>query len=97
LPDRIASLKRVGSTSLSLPAFGLGTAHLGELYGKVAEADSDATAWASTPTRRSKRSASQVPLDFCLLAMPYTLLESKNFVSNFCPPPSNRIQTIHAT
>src|SRR5262249_30712659 len=43
LPDRIASPKRVGSTSLSLPAFGLGTAHLGELYGKVAEADSDAT------------------------------------------------------
>ena len=41
--------------------------------------------------------ASQVPLDFCLVAMPYTLLESKNFVSNFCPPPSNRIQTIHAT
>ena len=44
LSDRIASPKRVGSTSLSLPAFGLGTAHLGELYGKVAEADSDATA-----------------------------------------------------
>src|SRR5262245_65843685 len=43
LPDRIASPKRVGSTSLSLPAFGLGTAHLGELYGKVAEVDSDAT------------------------------------------------------
>jgi D-threo-aldose 1-dehydrogenase len=43
LPDRIASPKRVGSTSLSLPAFGLGTAHLGELYGKVAEADADAT------------------------------------------------------
>src|SRR5262249_56843755 len=29
--------------SVSLRAFGLGTAHLGELYGKVAEADSDAT------------------------------------------------------
>lgn len=43
LSDRIASPKRVGSTSLSLPAFGLGTVHLGELYGKVAEADSDAT------------------------------------------------------
>ena len=43
MPDRIASPKRVGSTSLSLPVFGLGTAHLGELYGKVAEADSDAT------------------------------------------------------
>src|SRR5262249_30268560 len=43
LSDRIASPKGVGSTSLSLPAFGLGTAHLGELYGKVAEVDSDAT------------------------------------------------------
>jgi len=35
--------KQVGSTELSLPAFGLGTAHLGELYGKVDEADARAT------------------------------------------------------
>ena len=35
--------KRVGSTSLTLPAFGFGAAHLGELYAKVDEADSRAT------------------------------------------------------
>lgn len=35
--------KRIGSTSLTLPAFGFGAAHLGELYGKVDEADSRAT------------------------------------------------------
>ncbi len=35
--------KRVGATALNLPAFGLGTAHLGELYAKVAEADARAT------------------------------------------------------
>ena len=35
--------KRVGSTSLTLPAFGFGSAHLGELYAKVDEADSRAT------------------------------------------------------
>ena len=35
--------KRVGATDLSLPAFGLGTAHLGELYAKVDEADAQAT------------------------------------------------------
>jgi D-threo-aldose 1-dehydrogenase len=42
--------KRVGSTSLTLPPFGFGTAHLGELYGRVDEADSRATldaAWAA--------------------------------------------------
>ncbi|MEQ1770841.1 MAG: aldo/keto reductase [Devosia sp.] len=35
--------KQVGSTSLSLPAFGFGSAHLGELYGRVDEADARAT------------------------------------------------------
>ena len=35
--------RHVGSTSLELPVFGLGTAHLGELYAKVAEAESQAT------------------------------------------------------
>jgi D-threo-aldose 1-dehydrogenase len=39
----ISALKKVGSTSLSLPAFGFGAAHLGELYGKVDEADARAT------------------------------------------------------
>jgi len=45
-----AASKKVGSTSLSLPAFGFGSAHLGELYAKVDEADSRATmdaAWAA--------------------------------------------------
>src|SRR3978361_2056647 len=35
--------RTVGSTALRLPTFGLGTAHLGELYAKVDEADSRAT------------------------------------------------------
>ncbi len=35
--------KRIGSTSLTLPAFGFGAAHLGELYAKVDEAESRAT------------------------------------------------------
>lgn len=38
-----AALKKVGSTSLSLPAFGFGSAHIGELYGRVDEADVAAT------------------------------------------------------
>ncbi|MGV3490626.1 MAG: aldo/keto reductase [Devosia sp.] len=45
----VSTRRRVGKTSLELPVFGLGTAHLGELYGKVDEADSRATmdaAWA---------------------------------------------------
>ena len=45
-----AASKQVGSTRLSLPAFGFGSAHLGELYAKVDEADSRATmdaAWAA--------------------------------------------------
>ena len=39
----------IGRTALSLPVFGFGSAHLGELYGRVEEADSRATldaAWA---------------------------------------------------
>jgi D-threo-aldose 1-dehydrogenase len=35
--------RRVGQTSLALPIFGLGTAHLGELYATVPEAQSHAT------------------------------------------------------
>jgi D-threo-aldose 1-dehydrogenase len=35
--------RRVGSTDLELPVFGLGTAHVGELYAKVGEPDSQAT------------------------------------------------------
>ena len=37
-PDR-----RIGKTELSLPVFGLGAAHLGELYALVPEAQSQAT------------------------------------------------------
>ena len=50
MPNNATALKKVGSTGLSLPAFGFGSAHLGELYGKVDEADSRATmdaAWAA--------------------------------------------------
>lgn len=39
----VSTRRRVAKTSLELPVFGLGTAHLGELYGKVDEADSRAT------------------------------------------------------
>ena len=39
----VSTCRRVGSTTLQLPAFGFGSAHLGELYGKVDEADSRAT------------------------------------------------------
>ena len=35
--------RNVGSTSLALPAFGFGSAHIGELYGEVDEADVEAT------------------------------------------------------
>jgi D-threo-aldose 1-dehydrogenase len=38
-----SATKQVGATSLALPAFGFGSAHLGELYAKVDEADSRAT------------------------------------------------------
>ncbi len=39
----IASRRQVGKTQLRLPVFGFGSAHLGELYAKVAEADAQAT------------------------------------------------------
>ena len=35
--------RQVGSTSLRLPRFGLGTAHLGGMFGRVSEPDSQAT------------------------------------------------------
>ncbi len=50
MPNTATALKKVGSTSLSLPAMGFGAAHLGELYARVDEADSRATleaAWAA--------------------------------------------------
>jgi len=50
MPVSPSTEKRVGSTSLTLPAFGFGSAHIGELYGKVDEAESRATldgAWAA--------------------------------------------------
>jgi D-threo-aldose 1-dehydrogenase len=43
LSNASATSKQVGSTSLALPAFGFGAAHLGELYGKVDEAEAKAT------------------------------------------------------
>ena len=45
-----ADKRRIGATALRVPIFGFGTAHLGELYAKVGEADSRATldaAWNS--------------------------------------------------
>ena len=50
MPVSPSTEKRVGATSLTLPAFGFGSAHIGELYGKVDEAESRATldgAWAA--------------------------------------------------
>lgn len=38
-----SATKQVGATSLALPAFGFGSAHLGELYARVDEADLRAT------------------------------------------------------
>ncbi|MBX3584676.1 MAG: aldo/keto reductase [Rhizobiaceae bacterium] len=46
----ISTRRPVGKTALELPVLGLGTAHLGELYGKVEESASRATmdaAWAA--------------------------------------------------
>jgi len=37
------SVRRIGQTSLELPVFGFGTAHIGELYSLVPEAESRAT------------------------------------------------------
>lgn len=39
----LSTRRRVGRTALELPVFGFGSAHLGELYAKVDEADSQAT------------------------------------------------------
>ncbi len=39
----LSARRRVGRTSLELPIFGFGSAHIGELYGKVDEAASQAT------------------------------------------------------
>ena len=39
----ISTRRRVGKTTLDLPVFGFGAAHLGELYSKVDEAQSQAT------------------------------------------------------
>jgi D-threo-aldose 1-dehydrogenase len=41
--DLLSSCRRVGGTALHLPVFGFGTAHLGELYGRVDEEDARAT------------------------------------------------------
>lgn len=43
MPISISTRRSVGRSGLSLPVFGLGTAHLGELYEPVAEAVSRAT------------------------------------------------------
>jgi D-threo-aldose 1-dehydrogenase len=43
LANSSATLKKVGSTNLTLPGFGFGSAHLGELYNRVDEADVKAT------------------------------------------------------
>jgi D-threo-aldose 1-dehydrogenase len=46
----ISTRRRVAATELSLPVFGFGSAHLGELYGRVEESDARATleaAWDS--------------------------------------------------
>ena len=39
----VSTRRRVSKTALDLPVFGFGTAHLGELYGRVDEAASSAT------------------------------------------------------
>ncbi len=43
MADLVFTYRQVGTTELQIPAFGLGTAHLRELYTPVAEADSRAT------------------------------------------------------
>jgi D-threo-aldose 1-dehydrogenase len=47
--DLFSARRQVGNTALELPAFGFGSAHIGELYNRVDEADSRETmeaAWA---------------------------------------------------
>ena len=43
MATRISARRRVGVTALQLPVFGFGSAHIGELYSLVPEADSQAT------------------------------------------------------
>ncbi len=43
MPLLVATRRKVGNTTLELPVFGFGAAHIGELYGKVDEATSQAT------------------------------------------------------
>ena len=40
--DHTSSYRQVGATAFQVPVFGLGTAHLGELYAPVAESDEPA-------------------------------------------------------
>ncbi|MGL6209493.1 MAG: aldo/keto reductase [Paracoccaceae bacterium] len=43
MAKRISARRRVGATTLELPVFGFGSAHIGELYARVSEDDSRAT------------------------------------------------------
>ncbi|MET3900219.1 D-threo-aldose 1-dehydrogenase [Devosia sp. UYZn731] len=43
MPLSLSDRRRIGRTALELPVFGFGAAHLGELYKKLTEAQSDAT------------------------------------------------------
>jgi D-threo-aldose 1-dehydrogenase len=43
MPLSVSTRRKVGNTTLELPVFGFGAAHIGELYGKVDEATSQAT------------------------------------------------------
>ncbi|MEO0496043.1 MAG: aldo/keto reductase [Pseudomonadota bacterium] len=43
MPKVDFEMRKVGGTALKLPVFGMGTAHIGELYGQVDEAVSQAT------------------------------------------------------
>lgn len=43
MAKRISARRRVGATTLELPVFGFGSAHIGELYALVPEEESDAT------------------------------------------------------
>ena len=40
---KISARRKVGTTTLALPIFGFGAAHLGELYSYVEEAESQST------------------------------------------------------
>lgn len=43
MPNTLQNRRRVGNTALDLPVFGFGSAHLGEMYNLVSEAESRAT------------------------------------------------------